>query len=184
MSQFQSSAITFTTFIYIQLLYVVDSQYDDIIWSDNFSSRDSAWSCGNGNTWSSATTGADVDWSTSTDACFIPFQSTSGNCDVGNCALLCSVCQDCSSGGDADFWFERTTNIPSYSAIMIKFDVTAYELGAGETCQIWYKYDTGNLVNPWTGTGINTENIPYRDQVENLGGFVPNSATTVRIYTI
>eukprot|EP01084_Bolivina_argentea_P283461 485479_1 len=101
MNQCQFVLIVFTSFIYIQLLYIANCQYTTI-WSDDFSTRDTGWRCGNGGTFSDLQ--LPNDWTA--DSCYLPYSYDEHYCQNAPCALLCAI-------GDEwkNWWLERSTNI-------------------------------------------------------------------------
>ncbi len=170
MNQHQFLFIVFTTFIYIQLLYVANCQYTPI-WSDNFSTRDPAWICGDGGSLSNSD---QINYFA--HACYLPWDLDKNYCQNKPCAMVCAV-------GDEwkNYWLERTTNIAAYSALRLEFSVSAWEMFDPRKCQISYSYDGADDVIEWEKSG---NRVQWYNRSIDLGSSTGSaSSVTIKLQT-
>eukprot|EP01084_Bolivina_argentea_P314530 544796_1 len=163
----------------LQLLYVaVQCQYTTTIWTDDFSTRGSSWSCGGGS-FAPYTNINDVPGTAwSTYVCYLPFTDEADECESNPCLMMCSI--GTLGSGYNNRWLERTTTITSYSALQFQFYAALWEIEDPGRCQIWYKYNTGSWIKAWEKGHSATNLDKYSNQIVNLGSNT-GSATTITI---
>eukprot|EP01084_Bolivina_argentea_P213330 362333_1 len=101
--------------IYIQSLWHIHSQYTQIWYSSMTSS--SSWS--------------------SSSSSMVSFDYDSTGCFSGTCCKT-----DAQDGVDA--YVYRTTNVAAYSSLEVQFDVSANSMDSGDTCKVYYAYNSGS----------------------------------------